>query len=68
MGKGNSWGDDGGQAEPARPADQQAADANGARQGLSAHQAVAMADTVSASSTDPLILCPEKGGLASSPA
>src|SRR5260370_19833381 len=68
MGKGNHWGDDGWQVESARSPDEQATDANGASHGLSAHQAVAMENTVGASCTDPDIPYPEKGGLASSPA
>jgi hypothetical protein len=66
MGKGNSWRDDAWQAKPAQSPDEQSTDANGARHGLSAHQAVAMEGALGASSTDPLIPCPEKGGVASS--
>src|SRR5260370_25496954 len=67
MGKGHRWGDEGWQGESARPPDEQATDTNGERHGLSAHQAVALEDTVGASCTDPHIPIPEKGGLASSP-
>ncbi|HWZ20468.1 MAG TPA: hypothetical protein VNW73_16855, partial [Ktedonobacteraceae bacterium] len=56
------------QGESARSPDTQATDANGESQGMSAHQAIAMENMVGASSTDPHIPCPVKGGRTASPA